>query len=122
MSTSVPTWFVMNPTSRSRRIGISGFWTAPRRASAVITTIVSSVVGELPRHDRALADAALRRAAAAVEAAASRSARPVSERPWSSARSDVIGPLVGGLLDQGPHGGRVRRDALVGGAGHRRRP
>ena len=34
MNTSVPTWFVMNRTSRSRRIGMSGFWIAPRRASA----------------------------------------------------------------------------------------
>ena len=43
--TSVPTWLVMKPTSRSRRIGMSGFCTAPSRASATITTIVSSVVG-----------------------------------------------------------------------------
>ena len=58
MNTSVPTWFVMNPTSRSRRMGMSGFWIAPRRASATITTIVSSVVGSCHETIVPAADAA----------------------------------------------------------------
>ena len=38
MSSSVPTCWVMNDTSRSRRIGINGFWTAPIRDSATRST------------------------------------------------------------------------------------
>lgn len=43
--TSVPSCAVTNRSSLSRHIGSTGFCTAPRRASAVMTTIVSSVVG-----------------------------------------------------------------------------
>ena len=60
MNTWVPTWFVMNPTSRSRRMGMSGFWIAPRRASATITTIVSRVVGSCQETIVPAADAARR--------------------------------------------------------------
>ena len=45
MMNSVSSWLVTKRTSLSRQIGSTGFWTAPKRASATITTIVSSVVG-----------------------------------------------------------------------------
>ena len=45
MSRSVPTCWVMNDTSRSRRIGINGFWTAPILARATRSTTASIVVG-----------------------------------------------------------------------------
>ena len=65
---------------------MSGFWIAPRRASAVITTIVSSVVGSCHETIVPAVMPCVARAAA-VAAAASCSWRPVSERPWSSASS-----------------------------------
>ncbi len=40
MSSRVPACRVMNPTSRSRSIVTSGFWTAPSRLSAAASTIV----------------------------------------------------------------------------------
>ena len=98
-----------------------GFCTAPRRASAAITTIVSSVVGQLPRHDRARTDAVAASAAAAASAA-SRSWRPVERTAVVVGEDHVVGPLLGGLLDQRPHRRRVRRDAGVGVPRHGRRP
>ena len=109
--TSVPTWRVMKPTSRSRRIGMSGFCTAPSRASATITTIVSSVVGSChetivpvptPRRGEVGGDAG---GGVAQLAPGERAAVVVGEQ-------HVVGPLVGGLLDQCPHGRRVRRDLV----------
>ena len=66
---------------------MSGFWIAPRRASAAITTIVSSVVGSCHETIVPGADAVRRRDRRRRAAAVSCSWRPVSERPWSSASS-----------------------------------
>jgi hypothetical protein len=82
---SVASCPVMKPTSCSRSIGMIGFCTAPSRASAAMTTVVSSVVGSC--QDTTVPAPIPRSAnAAAVAHAASWSWRVVRLRPWSSAR------------------------------------
>jgi hypothetical protein len=81
--TSVPSWLVMKPSSLARQIGSTGFCTAPRRASATITTIVSSAVGNC--HETMVpAPTPSATSAAAVVAAASRNRAVVRLRPKSS--------------------------------------
>ena len=81
---SVSSWLVTKRTSLSRQMGSTGFWTAPRRASATITTIVSNVVGSC--HVTTVPSVTPRsKKAAAVLDAASRSSSQVRLRPKSSA-------------------------------------
>ena len=66
MITSVASCAVTKRTSLSRQIGRTGFWTAPRRVSATMTTIVSSVVGSC--HDTTVPSPTPRCASAAAQA------------------------------------------------------
>ena len=67
MATSVPASRVMYVTSRSRRIGITGFCTAPSRGSAASSTIASIVVGSCQlTTDPALTPSAAKPAATAA--------------------------------------------------------
>ena len=87
---SVDSWPVMKPTSCSRSIGMIGFCTAPSRASAAMTTMVSSVVGSC-QDTTVPAPIPLLANAAAVAHAASWNWRAVRLRPWSSASSRRLG-------------------------------
>ena len=88
---------------------MSGFCTAPRRANATITTIVSSVVGSC--HETMVPAPTPRSARSAATPAAGVAQLATGERPAVVVgEQHVVGPLVGGLLDECPHGRRVRRD------------
>lgn len=71
---------VMNPTSRSRSIGMIEFCTAPSRVSAAMTTTVSRVVGSC---QDTIVPAPIPRSAnaAAVVDAASKSCSALRVRP-----------------------------------------
>ena len=76
----MPTWRVMNETSRSRRIGINGFCTAPIRAKARRSTTASSDVGNC-QDTTVPARTPRAESAAAVASAAWRSCLRVSDLP-----------------------------------------